>query len=462
MIPYMPWVIPTMRITTDILFWYFFTINMSYVVLILCAIPLIYKRFKETQFERVERLHASETLPSVGIIITLHNEEQKAIDSLMNALNIIYPDLEVIAVNDESDNQTFPMLKETFRLRKALPMGKNEIDCAEVKGVYRSELYPNLVVVDKISRHCKGDATNAGINETNADLLAVVDADTIIERESLIRMIRPFYENRSIAGEGGTLRILNGCTIKNGRIEEIGVPSSPWAGMQVVEYLRAFLYGRLGWNLFGGPLNISGAFGFFRRDKLVEVGGYDPNSFGEDYELTTHLNKHFRAKGDKDVIGFIPDPIAWTTVPDTRKTLKKQRIRWHQGLIEVLWTYKGMFLNPKYGASGLLAYPYMLFGEFFEPIFESIGYLLVFFGIYIGLFSWWVLAKIFLLTWGTTLVLTFISVLLELTTFRRYTRSKQILKLLWFSVLENIIFRPEYLIWRYIAIYNYIFAKRDW
>lgn len=444
------------------LFWYFLAINLFYVLLITLAIPLIYNRFDEVRCERLETIVSSESLPSVSIIITLHNEGQQAVDAVNGVLNLSYPNLEVVAVNDESTNDTFDLLTKAFELKPAIPKGENILKHEEVKAVYRSPVYPNLVVLDKKSVGAKGDATNAGINEASCDLVAIIDADTILEKDAISRMIRPFYDNTNIVGEGGTLRIVNGCDLKNGRISAVGLPNNTWSGIQVAEYLRAFLYGRLGCNKLGGPLIISGAFGLFRKSAVIDVEGYEAGSMGEDFELTSRLNNKFLLQGKRPVIQFIPDPIAWTTVPETYESLKKQRVRWHQGLIEVLWKYKQMFFNPKYGLVGLVGFPYMLLGEFLEPILELVGYACIGVGLYFEFFTLGMLIKIFLLTWGTTLVLTCISILLELTTFRRYTKPRQFAKLLYFSILESVYLRPIYLIWRCEAIYNHITGRKSW
>ncbi len=448
--------------STLALFWFFFAINSFYVLLILISIPLVSRRFKEAQFERIETLLESETLPQIGIIMPFHGGKELVVNSIKNALNLEYPNLEVIAINDESQDETFEMVQEIFALRKALPRVESNIPTEKVKGVYRSQLYPNLIVVDKISRGRKGDASNAGINEARASLIAIVDDDTILEKECLLRMIRPFYHKKGFSAQGGTLRILNGCTVKEGQITKVDVPKNVWSGIQIVEYLRAFLYGRLGWNPLGGPLIVSGAFGLFRKDRILEIKGYDPGSIGEDFELTARLQKCMREKGEKHVIHFIPDPVAWTTVPDTVESLKRQRIRWHQGLMEVLSTYRKMLFNPTYGKAGMIGYPYMLFGEFLEPFIEIFGIFLICIGTSLDYLAWMNIVFIILVTWGITVSITCISILLEVTTFRRYTKAKQILRLLFLALIESFVFRPLYFVWRFMAVFRTIVGKKTW
>lgn len=442
-------------------FYFFLLINGFYVLLLSLSVPLIYNRFRRVSVDPPINMLQSETLPFVGIIIPLHNEGEAAVNAVENALNLQYQHLEVVAVNDESDNNTLDLLKEHFHLKQAVGKSEKHFETAEIVGVYRSSAYPNLIVVDKKSRKSKADAVNAGINEANTEIVVVVDADTVLEKDAVLRMIRPFYEE-GVVGQGGTLRILNGCKVKNGQIEEVGIPNNVWSGIQVAEYLRAFLYGRLGWNLMGGPVIISGAFGVFRRDALIEVGGFDYTSIGEDFELTSRLQMRMREKGHKKVIRFIPDPIAWTMGPETLKTLANQRIRWHQGLIEVLWKYRKMCFNPKYGMAGMLSYPYMLLGEFIEPIIETFAILLVFYGIAIGLFPWMYLLLVISFTWVITMGLSAASIFLEITTFRRYIKASQIFKLLGYSLLENFMLRPLYLGWRFVGIWRYIRGSTKW
>src|SRR5205809_2620340 len=203
-----------------------------------------------------------------------------------------------------------------------------------------------------------------------------MDADTLIEADGLQRMVRPFLYATDVVATGGTIRVVNGSVVTHGRVAKTAVPSHLLAGIQVVEYLRAFLFGRLGWNRLGGNLIISGAFGLFRKEYVMAVGGYRTNSIVEDLDLVVRMHRHLRHNKIKYEMPFIPDPVAWTEVPESFKILSRQRERWHRGLIAAMWQYKGMLFNPRYGGVGFLAMPFFAFGEMLAPVVELLGYII--------------------------------------------------------------------------------------
>src|SRR5439155_899859 len=222
------------------------------------------------------------------------------------------------------------------------------------RALYRSRSRSRLLVLDK-ENGGKADSLNAAINASRFPLVIAVDADTLVEPAVLCRLTRPFLLGRQIAAVGGTVRVANNCTVTDGRVTDARVPAKAIPGIQVVEYLRAFLFGRLGWNRLGGNLIISGAFGLFKKEYVMAVGGYRTNSIVEDLDLVVRMHRHLRRNKVKYEMPFIPDPVAWTEVPESFKILSRQRERWHRGLISAMWQYKGMLFNPRYGRVGLLA-----------------------------------------------------------------------------------------------------------
>lgn len=445
----------------DIVFYYFFIINSIYAILIVNSIPLIAKRFQEVSVENIESLLGSESLPSMTIVVPAYNMEKTIIDTIYNLVNLSYPSKEVIIVNDGSTDGTWDRFVEEFKLKEIPRLKPFTIPTAEILGIFRSEVIPELICINK-KNSGRSDSINVGINISTSQLLLIIDADTVVENDALLRMARPFLTDPNIVGQGATLRILNGCRVEKGSVKKIEIPDTMVEGIQVVEYLRAFLYGRLGWNAFCGPLIISGAFGLFKRDKIIDAGGYDTKSIGEDFDLTMALLNKEYSKNNKRPILFIPDPIAWTEIPRSFKALGKQRARWHQGLCQVMYKFRHILFNPRYGYLGLFGFPYMFFGELLEPFFELVGYFTLFIGIPMGYLPIESGIIFVLVAFGITTILTFVSIVMELSTFRRYHHPKQLLSLVYYSLLENFGYRQLYIYWRFRGLYRFFKGSTDW
>ena len=300
------------------------------------------------------------------------------------------------------------------------------------------------------------------MNAARYPYVLAVDADTLIEPDALLRLARPFLLGKSVAAVGGTIRVANACRIEYGRVVEAGVDRRYLPGIQTVEYLRAFLFGRLGWNRLGGNLIISGAFGLFRRDHVLAVGGYRTTTVGEDMDLVVRLHRYLKLNGIPGEIPFIPDPVAWTEVPTSRRVLGRQRERWHRGLIETLVANRDMLFNPRYGRIGLIAFPYFLFGELLAPVVELLGYASIVTGLLLGdlnlRFAW--LFLLVALAYG--LLLSFWSIVLEELSFRRYLKPRDLLWMFLFAVLETVGYRQMTVWFRLRAFWAYARGSTSW
>ena len=275
-------------------------------------------------------------------------------------------------VNDGSTDDTVAVLERDFELVPVQPIFQRRVESAAIRAIYRSRLNPNLVLVDK-DNGGKADALNAGVNVARGELVCAIDADTIIESDALLRMVRPFLYRDDVVAAGGTIRAANGSDVVRGRVVAPRAPRRVLPALQAVEYLRAFLTGRLGWNRLGGNLIISGAFGMFRRESMLDASGYEHETVGEDMELVARLRRRAYERGGPGRVDFIPDPVAWTEVPQSLRVLGRQRDRWHRGLADVLWRHRRMLLNPRYGSVGLVAFPYFLGVELLAPVIEALG-----------------------------------------------------------------------------------------
>jgi YaiO family outer membrane protein len=448
--------------TTDLaILIYFLVLNSFYAVLLILSIPEIWEQTRLAEDEDFQRLMQSDALPPITILVPAHNESATIKASVTAILTLEYRNYEVVVVNDGSRDDTMEQLRHAFDLYEIPRVYPETIETKPLRALYRSRSRSRLLVLDK-ENGGKADSLNAAINASRFPLVIAVDADTLIEPDALLRLTRPFLLGREIAAVGGTVRVANNCTVTDGRVTDARVPAKVIPGIQVVEYLRAFLFGRLGWNRLGGNLIISGAFGLFRKEYVMAVGGYRTNSIVEDLDLVVRMHRHLRRNKVKYEMPFIPDPVAWTEVPESFKILSRQRERWHRGLISAMWQYKGMLFNPRYGRVGLLAMPFFAFGEMLAPVIELLGYIITGVGLAFGLVNVTFALLFVLVAWGYGMLLSIWAVVLEEVSFRRYRRFIDLFRLLVFASLENFGYRQMTVWWRLKAFVNVAKGVHVW
>jgi cellulose synthase/poly-beta-1,6-N-acetylglucosamine synthase-like glycosyltransferase len=318
-----------------------------------------------------------------------------------------------------------------------------------------------LVVIDK-DNGGKADALNAGLNLATGELVCAIDADTLIEPDAMQRMVRPFLDRDDVVAAGGTIRVANGCVVKSGRVIHARAPTSVVAGFQVIEYLRAFLFGRVGWNRLGGNMIISGAFGLFRRRAMIAVGGYAYDSVGEDMELIVRLRRRGHEQNGPRRVEFIPDPVAWTEVPESLRALGRQRDRWHRGLADALWRHRRVLLNPRYGTLGMVAFPYFFFVELLAPVVEALGVLALLASLAIGAVNLPFAGLFFLAAYGYGQVLTISTLLMEQLTYHRYAGKGDALLLVMWALVESVGYRQLTVWWRLRGLARFFLGRTDW
>jgi cellulose synthase/poly-beta-1,6-N-acetylglucosamine synthase-like glycosyltransferase len=260
--------------------------------------------------------------PLVSIIVPAYNEELTIVESIRALLALDYEWRELVVINDGSTDGMLATLERTFGLVPAPLAFVQPLSTAMVRGVYRSISEPDLVVVDKENGGCKSDAVNAGINVASGTLVFVIDGDTLLEADALTRAVLPFLEDPLTVAVGGTVAIANGCQIEHGRIADVALPRSWLARFQIVEYMRSFLLFRLACASQNAVVLISGAFGLFRRDAVIAVGGFDRTAIGEDMDLTVRLQRYFRERREPFRIAFDPNPLCWTQAPEDWRSLQ--------------------------------------------------------------------------------------------------------------------------------------------
>ena len=426
---------------------YFLGLNSFYAVLLLLSIPEIWEQTRLAEDDDFQRLMQSDALPPITMLVPAYNESATIEASVTAMLTLEYRSYEVVVVNDGSKDDTIERLRHAFDLYEVPRIYPETISTQPLRAVYRSRTRSRLLVLDK-ENGGKADSLNAAINASRFPLVIAVDADTLIEPDALLRLTRPFLLGREIAAVGGTVRVANNCTVKDGRVTDARVPRRLLPGIQVVEYLRAFLFGRLGWNRLGGNLIISGAFGLFRKTYVAAIGGYRTTSIVEDLDLVVRLHRYLRRHKIRYEMPFIPDPVAWTEVPESTTILARQRERWHRGLIAAMWEYKGMLLNPRHGRVGMLAMPFYAFGEMLAPLVEVVGYVVTIVGLAAGMVDWTFALLFMLVAWGYGMLLSIWAVVLEEISFRRYRRFGDLFLLLLYASLENFGYRQRTVWWR--------------
>jgi cellulose synthase/poly-beta-1,6-N-acetylglucosamine synthase-like glycosyltransferase len=397
--------------------------------------------------------------PPISILAPAYNEAATIEASVRSLLQLDYPEFEIIVINDGSDDNTLNLLIEKFSLQLFPAAYRVLLPTEPVNAVYSSPTFPNLRVIDK-KNGGKADALNAGINISRYPLFCAIDVDSILQRNSLQKIVQPFLDDPTTVACGGAIRIANGCEVKGGLLVKAGLPHNGWALFQIVEYLRSFLFGRLGWTPFNALLIISGAFGLFDKEAVISVGGYCANTVGEDMELITRLHRCLRKRRRAYRINFLPDPVCWTETPEDLKTLMGQRIRWQRGLAESLFSNIGLFFNRRGGIVGWLAFPFMIFFEFCGPIVELAGYIFVLIGFLLHIISIKALLAFLVLALGFGLLLPTLALLMEEISFQIYIKPKHIWQLFMVGLAENFGYRQLHLIWKLLGLLFWLVGRK--
>lgn len=441
---------------------YYGAVNVTYTILLTAALVTVIRHKRRMKYSPAMDFSSSPETPPVSILMPAYNEEANIISTVTASLSMNYPFFDIIVINDGSTDGTLETLIDTFGLYKVDLVYRDVIRTAAVKGFYYNAKTPNLLVIDK-ERKGKADALNCGINACNSPFFCSMDADSVLERDALLRLISPVLESAvPVIACGGVVRTLNGTELKDGEIKKIALPKNVLALFQIVEYLRAFLFGRVGLDAVNATLILSGAFSLFEKKAVIEVGGYSLKNVTEDMELIVRLHRHFTEKKEPYKVKFIADPICWTEVPESLRMLARQRRRWHLGLMQSIIQHKKMMFNPKYGRLGLFVMPYHFIIEMLSPIVEVFGYCIVFLSYFLGIISveFFLLFLTLAIFYGT--FLTTATVFLEELTYRRYPKWSHLFTLLVFGFIENFGYRQMNSLWRVHATINYLAGKREW
>ena len=445
------------------LFVYYLLSNLAYLAALIIAFKTTAAHQHGLQSTRLKWIGDSPLAPPITILAPAHNEEKSIRVAVRSLLELDYPEIELIVINDGSRDRTMEELQDEFKLRPIRPVYVPVAPSARIRGFHRSTVDRRLVVIDKDAGGSKADAVNAGLNAATAPYVCIVDSDSLLERDALLRIMVPVLADpERVVGVGGIIRVLNGSEQKGGQIRRVRLPRKGIEIIQVVEYLRAFLIGREAWAKGNMLMIISGAFGVFRTELVKAVGGYRSRAIGEDFDLVARLHRHLLKKGAEYQIQFVPDPVCWTEVPGDLRSLGRQRARWHKGLLDVLLPNKDMLFRPRYGRIGFLALPYLWVFELFAPVIELGGLLTIALAAFLGMLNEHFFVQFLLYGYVFATMISIGSVLQEELTYKRYNDWQDVARLLSSCFLEHFPYRQLHMYWRLKGLWEYMRGDLSW
>lgn len=440
---------------------YFILLNSTYLALLVVSIWNAVRHQRRLPYSYVERILQSLRTPPVSVLVPAYNEEKTIVQSVHSLLKLRYAALEVIVVNDGSTDGTLEVLRKAFALRPADIVYVPQLPAKPPRMIYLSADDPRLVVCDKPNGG-KSDALNVGINLSRSPYFCAVDADAVLEPDALLRLMRPIVEDPGVIASGGIVRVANGSVIREGQIAEVRLPHSVLEILQVVEYLRGFLFGRAGWSAGNSLLIISGAFGLFQKQLVLEAGGYRTDTVGEDMELVVRLHRRCQERKIAYGVVFVPDPVCWSEVPSSASSLRRQRKRWQKGLLEVVLLHHDILFRPRYGRIGMISFPHQAIMELLGPVVELSALLLVPLAWFLEVLSYAFFLYFFCFGLLFGALLSMGAVLIEEITYRRYNHIGDVARLIGFAILEHLGYRQLTQIWRLEGIWDYLHGRRAW
>jgi len=437
----------------------------TYLILTIFSAITLRKYLRKNSYVDYNSIVASPLAPSLSVIAPAYNENETIIDNIRTLLSLYYNNYEVVVINDGSKDDSLEKIISAYDMEKVNYYFDYRLPCKRIRGVYKSKnrSFKKLTVIDKANGG-KADSLNAGLNVCRNDLVVSIDADSIMESDALLKLVKPFMEakEKRVIGAGGVIRIANSCEIADGHIQKINLPKKFLPRAQVMEYTRAFLMGRMAWSELDGLLLISGALGMFDREIVINSGGYSIETVGEDMELVVRIRRYMAEKGlDYDVV-YIPDPLCWTEVPSSVKVLARQRSRWTRGTMETLVTHRKLFFNRKYGKLGLLGYPYWLAFEYLAPIVEFLGICWFVFLVITNRLNWPFFLLLFGFVYFFAVSLSIWAVLFEEITFHKYEKRRDVLRLVAIAFLEPLFYHPMVMLMTIKGNLDKVFNRNKW
>ena len=423
---------------------YFAVLWTGYLFFLLATAVKIVNKFRETDINPIiDELNRNPLLP-LTVSIPAYNEATRIINTITAVFNSDYKNIHLIVVNDGSKDNTLALLIKTYDLIKIPPANKEKQETAPITHYYKARHIPYFIVIDKQHspfEDSAADSINAGLNACRTPLYITVDADTTLEPEALSRLLFTYLITPHCVAVGGAIYVPDTAQIAHGLSLKTNIPRNMVLGVQVCEYLRSFIYGREAWSGIGGALCHPGAFTLLETKAVLDAGGYDAANFSYDAEVTMNLHHHMRKHRLPYQIAFASQAICWSEEPDNLIALWRQRNRWQRGLLRSFSRHKIMFLNPFYGITGLVGFPYYVLFEIFGPVVEAISYLLLILALWLipqvtSLLLWFIL-----LAWTYMLCITLSCTILSILTYNKYYRLSDILHIVLLTVVDMLFYR---------------------
>lgn len=432
----------------------FIASNIFYIFLVLSS-HIVLKRNRPSWF-------SSKPIQNpISLIVPAYNEEKNILESIKSFLKQKYSKFQIIIVNDGSKDDTSGKILSAYNF-KELPVdnSKQKLSKTKIHSMFFCEEH-NILLINK-ENGGKSDALNCGIDYSDYEYISCVDADSIIKENAFITMMTEFQNQESLIACGASIRVANGSLVKEGAVQKEGLSEKYIEVCQDLEYTRSFLMGRVGWDLFNSTMIISGAFGVFKKEALIEINGFDPNSIGEDMDLIVRMHKHYLDKNEDYKIGFIPDPLCWTEVPNNFKSLGIQRNRWQRGLLSSILNGSRIFISPDSSFFSKFSIPYYLVTEIIAPILEVMSYLLIVLGLVIGIIDIRIVILFFVVSILFSMVLSLLAILFEESNYSKKNNSEEVLKVFVGALLENFGYRQFMAYQRFKGIIDFYQKKSGW
>jgi cellulose synthase/poly-beta-1,6-N-acetylglucosamine synthase-like glycosyltransferase len=437
---------------------YFLVLNSLYLAITVAALVQL-QRESGRGYIDFGRLASSAAALPVSVLIPAYNEAEIITGALISILASNYGEFEVIVVNDGSTDDTVAVMARDFELEAHDVFHPSPLATEPVRAIYRSRAHPNLWLIDKANGG-GADSINAGLNLARYPFIVHLDADCLLEPDSLMRLMRPLnFAGDEIVVAGATLRIANGLEVRRGRIVRESLPPRLVERFQALEYLSAFVLNRLGWGALNAIPVISGAAGAWPKRVLMDMGGFSTQDTHCDIEATIHAHAMLRRRGERFRIVNVPDATVWTQAPMSWRDLLKQRKRWQRVIYEMLWRYRRLILNPRYGYFGVLCMPYLLVYEGIGAFVEVAAYVFVIVVGILGMLSAQALILFLCFSFGLTAIVRLLSLLADILYFRVYRR-RGLIQLAVLAFLEAPVYHIAQLPWRMLALVEFLRGQR--
>lgn len=434
----------------------------SYVMLLVFAYQYSFRYRQWSNKYICNMVQSSPFVPGISVVAPAYNEEKTIVDNVRSLLKMDYPNFDVCIVNDGSKDRTLELLIETFEMVEVPFEYVEHVHSAPFKRLFKSinPAYARLMVVDKVNGGTKADAVNAGLNVISNPYFINTDVDCILSRDAMYQCIFPVIQNRHIIAVSGTMSMSNGASMSNGEIVDLRPSSRPIPLFQDLEYKRSFLVGKMGWSRINAMNNVSGGYGLFSTEVVVNAGGYSSTSFAEDMDMLTRMIAYCCDFNRPYRVVQIPHNCCWTEGPSNIKMLYRQRTRWGRGLIQLMWEHRRLLFNRKYKRLGLISMPYTFLFEFLAPIIETVGLGMTVYLAFTGGISWFSFFVTFLAIYAFSYMLSTFVVFYDYILGSSYTSRMSYLKLLLAAAFEPIIYHPLIVISSLVGYFRYITRQK--